>query len=203
MPRKKRKPVCSNDKRKGKKVKRKTKKQKLIEKLIVGSEWRVATGDTEITSTGKEVLSGWQQCSIVERLYAGDNRWGGSVRVKYTDDADDEDPFEYSVHDFIVNAAPAPVHESSVNVDVASAVVREQPVFVPKERGELIPLQRRSVSNPKTWLNKVRKFDKSWSKRKGKVADEPGTVPTCAVSNCKLQCVELTGTPTRDLFNLL
>ena len=58
MPRKKRKPVCSNDKRKGKKVKRKTKKQKLIEKLIVGSEWRVATGDTEITSTGKEVMSG-------------------------------------------------------------------------------------------------------------------------------------------------
>ena len=57
MPRK-RKSARSNAKNKGKKVKRKTKKQKLIEKLIVGSEWRVSTGDTEITSTGKEVLSG-------------------------------------------------------------------------------------------------------------------------------------------------
>ena len=82
-------------KNKGKKVKRKTKKQKLIEKLIVGSEWRVSTGDTEITSTGKEVLSGWQQWTIVERLHAKDHRWEGYVRVKYTDDADDEEPFEY------------------------------------------------------------------------------------------------------------
>ena len=125
------------------------------------------------------------------------------MRVKYTDDADDEEPFEYSVHDFITNAAPAPVHECPVAADVASAVTREQPVFVPKEREELIPLQRRSVSNPKMWAKNARKFDKSWSKWKGKVADEPGTVPTCSVAKCKLQCGKLTSVivdNARDLF---
>ena len=127
-------------KNKPKQVKRKTKKQIQIEKLIVGSEWRVNTDDRATTATGKEVSSGWQRCIIVERLCAKDDRWGGSVRVKYADDTGDDDPIEYTVHQFLANAFPAPVHTRPVDDDVASVVILEQPVFVPQKREELIPL---------------------------------------------------------------
>ena len=201
MPRKRKsKAVAGSAKKKNntKKTKRKTKKQLQIESLIVGSEWRVNTNDPTTTSTGKEVSSGWQRCFIVERVHAKDDRWGGSVRVEYADDMDDDDPIEYTVREFLVNAAPAPVHVRPVADDVASSVILEQSVFVPKEREELIPLQRKRISQPKTWKKYARKFQQ-WGMK-----DETGvnSVPKCNTPKCELQCAELTPAIVDNARNL-
>ena len=82
MPRKSRKRKQSGSvgkKRVQTKKKRKARvsaRDQKIAKIVVDSLWRVKTADKETTSTGKEVLSGWQRCRIVERLDANE-----SVRV--------------------------------------------------------------------------------------------------------------------------
>ena len=40
-------------------------RDKKLEQLTVGAIWRVSTSDTVTTSTGKEKLSGWQNCRIL------------------------------------------------------------------------------------------------------------------------------------------
>ena len=105
------------------------------------------TADTETTSSGKEVLSGWQRCIILERLGASEDNADGSVTVKYLDDDSDDEPIEYAINDFINSADPAPNHVDLIE-DVTPSVAREQPLFEMPERGELVPLQRKLVSKP-------------------------------------------------------
>ena len=79
MPRKSRKRKQSGSvgkKRVQTKKKRKARvsaRDQKIAKIVVDSLWRVKTADKETTSTGKEVLSGWQRCRIVERLDANES----------------------------------------------------------------------------------------------------------------------------------
>ena len=70
MPRKRKRSEAKNKGTKRKKTKSKlnVRLTKLIEKVVVGSIWRVDTDDTETTATGKEVSSGWQRCRIIERF---------------------------------------------------------------------------------------------------------------------------------------
>ena len=62
---------------------------------------------------------------------------------------------------FLASADPAPVHINLVDDGTAEECLtrREQPKFEQKERGELLPVERRHVSNPKKWKKNLRKFD--------------------------------------------
>ena len=141
MPRK-RKRVSSHKsvtKKKGKN-RRTTARDRTIAKLMVNSIWRVKTADTETTTRGNEKLSGWKRCVVLERLATSDEYPQGSVRVKYFEDKEEEEPCTYDILEFIANAAPAPCH-LDLTRDVGASVSREQPVFEMPERPELLPVQ--------------------------------------------------------------
>ena len=127
-----------------------------VAQLIVGSIWRVATSDPVQTATGKEVLSGWQRCKILSRNE-------DQVTVKYLDDEEDEDPITYDISDFTTSADPAPCHLVDLTDHVQSSSISfDQPVFVMKERAELVSLQKKRVSDPKKWIKNRRNFDSTW-----------------------------------------
>ena len=119
---------------------RTTDRDRTIAKLIVNSIWRLKTADTETTTRGNEKLSGWKRCVVLERLATSDEYPQGSVRVKYFEDKEEEEPCTYDILEFIANAAPAPCHVDLTR-DVGASVSREQPVFEMPERPELLPVQ--------------------------------------------------------------
>ena len=140
--------------------KRKTKSEKLSDKCSLDSVWRVQTADVETTSTDKEVLSGWKRCKIVGREDASADYPNGSVTVQYfDDDPETDEPIKYDLITFLSSADAAPVHIDLVNDETAVCLSREHPDFNQQERGELLPVERRQVSNPKEWKKNSRKFD--------------------------------------------
>ena len=61
---------------------------------------------------------------------------------------------------FLASADPVPVHINLVDDTITEYLTRrEQPKFEQKERGELLSVERRHVSNPKKWKKNLRKFD--------------------------------------------
>lgn len=111
----------------------------------------------------------------------------------------------YHIPIFLDSADPAPVHTIPVPATSAGTIVSsETSVFVPKERGELIPLQRRRVKQPEKWLNKVRSFDKTWGEtiEVGEDGQVKHSVPLCTIHNCKLDCGRLTDTIVSHARNL-
>ena len=146
---------AAKNKKRGKNTK--VQKKKILDKCTLGSVWRVQTADVETTSTGKEVLSGWKRCKIIAREDARADYPDGSVTVQYFDEESETDePIQYDVRSFLSAADPAPIHINLVN-DVATAayLTREQPLFEQQERGELLPVERKNVSNPKKWKKKT------------------------------------------------
>ena len=152
MPRKrKRQSARKRTTKKKKTTKRLTARDKKITKLIVDSVWRVATDDTDFTASGKEVSSGWKRCRILERLCETKEYPEGAVKVQYVDDGEDDEPLTYDIVDFIHSADPAPCHIVDLSDQTETAVSLEQPKFEMQERAELTPLQKRKVSDPKSW----------------------------------------------------
>ena len=160
-----------------------------IAKIVVDSVWRVKTADKETTSTGREVLSGWQRCKILERLDATGDA-SESVRVQYLDDESDDESIEYTISDFIRSADPAPIHVDLT--DVTSSVSREQPAFQMPDRGELVPLQRKRVRNPASWANHGSTFDTTWGNTFNLEGQGRHVVPECTVKDCDLDCAKIT-----------
>ena len=182
----KRKVVSKPVNTKRKRTKKKTSHELQVDQLKVNSIWRVDTDDTVTTARGKEVSSGWQRCKITERLDATSEYPSGSVKVKYFDDDESEEEFEYDVNNFVQVASLAPEHVVDLTEEQGSSVLgREQPVYEPEERGQLLPVQRKDVRDETKWKNKQRKFDKTWSN--GFVNNEH-VVPTCDAVDCKLDC---------------
>ena len=179
MPRKRK--SENRSKSAGPKKKSKTKLtvyDRLLLQLTVGSIWRVATKDTVKTASGKEVLSGWQRCKILSRTE--DN-----VTVQYLDDKEDDDPLTYGIPCFVASADLAPSHFVDLTGHVETAVSHEQSVFVMQERGELLPLQKKKVSDPTKWAKNQRSsFDKNWGQQHD--------VPVCTIKDCKLDCAKIT-----------
>ena len=95
----------------------------------------------------------------------------------------------------MANAHPAPSHLDVVDADSASsAITHEQTPFVMKERGELLPLQRKRLSDPSKWIKNQRKFDTTWGNTTFEYTD--GTLkhmlPSCHVEACLLDCNKIT-----------
>ena len=151
------------------------------------------TADKETSSTGKVTYEQWSRCRIIERMDASATYPEGAVKVKYLEDAADEEPLIYDIEHFILNADPAPRHL----IDLAAAesstsVSYEQPVLAKEERGELLPLQRKKISDPKAWKKNARKFDASWGKSYDLRGEKQHVVPKCKKTNCLLDCNKLT-----------
>ena len=168
MPRKRR-PRGSGHESKSvsKKQKRKRRlsaRDKKIAQLTVNSTWRVKTADKEITAAGKVVYEQWSRCKIIARLQADKKYPEGAVQVKYLEDAADEEAIIYDIGHFILNSMAAPRHLVDLVSDTSPvSITLEQPKFEQQERGELLPLQRRRIIDPKTWKKNKHKFDEeSW-----------------------------------------
>ena len=183
------------------KRKRVTKKNKIskrlsardqkIAKLIVNSYWRVDTADNETTAGGKEVYSGWQRCIILDRLDANEDYPEGAVKVRYLDDEAGDELFTYGISEFIQVSDPAPCHVVDLTGQVQTSVAHEQPKFEMQERGELIPLQKRKVCDPKKWKKNSRKFDNTWGGTFNLHDQHKHVVPQCDLPKCELDCEKL------------
>ena len=157
-----------------KRKKKLTVRDRKIAKLIVDSVWRVKTSDPVTTATGKETTSGWQKCKVISVTE-------DEVTVKYFDEEEDGDDFTYDIEQFIANADLAPSHVVDLTGNVQISVSHDQDVFVLPERSELLPLQKKRISDPKRWKKNQREFDSSWG-------NSVGVVPACDLRNCKLSC---------------
>ena len=74
--------------------------------------------------------------------------------MKYLEDAEGEEVITYDITDFIVNAEPAARHLIDLPVEESTkqlAICYDQPVHQRKEREQLLPLERRRISDPKKW----------------------------------------------------
>ena len=172
------------------KKRRLTARDRKIASVIPKSIWRVKTADKETTTRGKEKLSGWKRCIVLERL-SDESTKQDSVRVQYFDDTDDE-PITYKISDFISAADPAPIHVDVVE-DANASVCQEQPVFEREKKATILPLQRRKKSRPETWLNaRSGRFDKNKLVKKLMSQESSNTVPKCTTKRCKLDCAKLT-----------
>ena len=141
-----------------------------VSKLTVNSIWRVTTSDTVQTASGKDVLSGWQRGKIVSR---GKDE---TVTVQYFDDKEDDEPITYDISAFLTSPDPTPCHVIELTVNIQSVVGHEQPVFVMKEREELLPLQKKKVSDPCKWSKNQCSFDEIW----GGHIQSDGQNPCCS-----------------------
>ena len=65
--------------------------------------------------------------------------------MQYLDDTEDDEPLTYDISSFVASAAPARSHVVELTDEVQSSVSYEQSVFVMKERGELLPLQKKKI----------------------------------------------------------
>ena len=163
-------------------------RDKKIVKLIVNSEWCVDTADSETTVTDKEVYSGWKRCIILDRLDACEDYAEGSIKVRYFDDKEDDDPITYGIPEFIQVSDPAACHVVDLTGQVQTSVAHEQRKFEMQQREELIPLQKRKVSDPKKWQKNTRTFDNTWGGTFDLHGRKEHVVPECKLSKCKLDC---------------
>ena len=157
-----------------------------------------------LQQASKEVLSDWKRYKITDRQ-VNENVDDGKITVRYFDDSDDDEPIVYDVHDFITSADPAPVHINLVSgeVDFDFHVGRDQPDFEPQKRGEILPLLRKHVSDPKTWKNRDRKFDDVQQSSFFSSEEQTGLVPLWTIKHCKMGCANLVSeivTYTREDF---
>ena len=116
--------------------------KKLASELTINSIWRVKTADKETTASGKVILEQWSLWQITDRLGASATHPEGSVKVKYLEDAADEEAITYDIGHFILNAKPAPRHLVDLSLDAPQqvSVSYEQSVYEKQERAELLPL---------------------------------------------------------------
>ena len=97
----------------------------------------------------------------------------------------------YEIHHFIQNAHPAPQHLEDIATASSGqvAVNFEQPVFKKQERGKLLPLERRRISDPTKWKKNLRAFDRSWGTKDP--SQDIHRVPKCTKPKCNLGCAKL------------
>ena len=89
----------------------------------------------------------------------------------------------------------APDHTVDIH-ERTTFVGREQVEFKMPERGELLPLELKTVARPETWLKNQKKNDLSWNQTYDSVQDIHD-VPTCKIKKCKLDCKKLTAESVR------
>ena len=109
------------------------------------------------------------------------------VTVQYFDD---DDPLTYNISSFCASADPAPCDIVDLTDKVQSSLTHEQSLFVMKERGELLPLQKKTVSDPRKWVKNRRTFDSTWGGTIDLTTNEH-VVPQCKLKTCKLDCKKL------------
>ena len=123
----------------------------------------------------------------MQRSDASEKFVSGTVQVKYFDE---KEIIEYDIEHFLANAHPASYHIIDVTANASSSVQQEQSKFVSQERGDILPLQRRHVSQPIGWKKNQRVFYLTW----GSSLQSSGVhdIPKCRINKCDLDCGKIT-----------
>ena len=106
--------------------------------------------------------------------------------MKYFGEEDTGEVFEYSIDDFLVNGDLTKYHDIDVTENSPTSVSQEQSTFKIRECGEMLPLQRRHVAQPKKWAKNQRVFDLIWGDTFDSSNDNLHCIPKCTIKKMQV-----------------